>query len=199
MSVNECPAPIAGASLALRMMRLADVPAVAGIERAAFSEQWPHTVFEREISVNRAARYITLMRVPPAALQSNEGEVVGFAGLWLMFDEAHVVSVAVAPAFQGHGLGRLLVHGLIDVARKHQMSVATLECRESNAVARSLYRAYGFYEVGRRKRYYADNREDAIIMTTEELDCPPYRERFARLESALAVLLPGVHPYTIDA
>jgi len=199
MSINQCPAPIAGARLVLRMMRLTDIPAVAGIEGAAFSEQWPHTAFEREISVNTAARYITLERVPPAAAPGNEGEAIGFAGLWLMLDEAHVVSVAVAPALQGHGLGRLLVHALVDVARRHQMSVATLECRESNAVARSLYRAYGFYEVGRRKRYYADNHEDAIIMTTEELGSPPYRERFARLEATLAARLPGVHPYTIDA
>jgi ribosomal-protein-alanine N-acetyltransferase len=181
------------------MMRLADVPAVAAIERDAFSEQWPPTAFEREIAVNSAARYITLVRAPLAASRASESEVVGFAGLWLMLDEAHVVSVAVAPAFQGHGLGRLLLHALVDVARKHQMSVATLECRESNAVARALYGTYGFYEVGRRKRYYADNREDALIMTTEELESPPYRERFARLEAALAIRLPGVLPYTVDA
>ncbi len=180
------------------MMRLADIPGVMAVERAAFADEWPPTAFEREISVNSAARYITLSRTPPAASADDEARIVGFGGLWLMLDEAHVVSVAVEPGLQGQGLGRLLVHGLIDVARKHRMSVATLECRESNVVARSLYRAYGFFEVGRRKRYYADNREDAIIMTTEELDSPPFRERFLRLEATLAGMLPGVHPYAVD-
>jgi len=181
------------------MMRMTDIPAVAAIERTAFSEHWPQTSFERELAVNSAARYITLVQTRPERQHEGDGEAAGFAGLWLMLDEAHVVSVAVAPALQGNGFGRLLLHGLIDVARKHQMSVATLECRESNEVARSLYRAYGFYEVGRRKRYYADTREDAIIMTTEELDSAPFLERYALLESALATRLPGTCPYAVDA
>jgi len=199
MSPNKSYAPVASAGFGLRMMRVADIPGVAAIERAAFSESWPQTAFERELSVNSAARYITLVKTLEGSEAEGEGEAVGFAGLWLMLDEAHVVSVAVAPALQGNGFGRLLLHGLIGVARKHQMSVATLECRESNVVARSLYRAYGFYEVGRRKRYYADNHEDAIIMTTEELESAPFLERFSLLESALATRLPGTCPYAVDA
>lgn len=193
------PAPFAAVpgslrGLCLRPLRLEDVPAAAAIERASFSEGWPMTAFERELTLNRAARYIVAERPAAASSHALERELVGFAGLWLMLDEAHVVTVAVAPELRGQGLGRLLVHGLIDVAQQHEMSVATLECRESNAAARTLYRAYGFYEVGIRRRYYADTREDAIIMTTEELDSPPFRERLARLEAELAARLPGVSP-----
>lgn len=179
-------------SLRLRMMRLEDAPAAAAIERASFSEGWPLTAFERELSLNPAARYVALEGAAPPGSHALEREVVGFAGLWLMLDEAHVVSVAVAEQHRGRGLGRLLVHGLVDVAYQHKMSVATLECRESNVAARSLYREYGFHEVGVRKRYYADTHEDAIIMTTEELDSPAYRERYARLAASLAARLPGV-------
>ncbi len=178
--------------LRLRMMRLEDAAAAAAIERASFSDGWPMTAFEREISLNSAAHYITLEGPAPEGSHTLEREVLGFAGLWLMLDEAHVVSVAVAQEHRGRGLGRLLVHGLVDVACRRQMSVATLECRESNVAARSLYRHYGFYEVGVRKRYYAGSHEDAIIMTTEELDSPAYRARYARLAAYLEERLPGV-------
>ncbi|WBL35221.1 hypothetical protein O0235_10520 [Tepidiforma flava] len=70
------------------------------------------------------------------------------------------------------------------------MESVTLEVRVSNEAARALYRRYGFYEVGIRKRYYADNHEDAIIMTTERLDSPPYRERLERLRADLAAPVP---------
>lgn len=179
-------------NLRLRTMRLEDAAAAAAIERASFSEGWPMTAFEREISLNPAARYIVLEGPAPEASQTVEHEVLGFAGLWLMLDEAHVVTVAVAQKHRGRGLGRLLLHGLVDVAHKHQVAVATLECRESNVAARSLYREYGFYEVGVRKRYYADTHEDAIIMTTEDLGCPAYRSRYARLAAHLEECLPGV-------
>jgi ribosomal-protein-alanine N-acetyltransferase len=175
-------------TLMLRSMRAADVPAVITIERASFNVGWPATAFERELSQNKMARYIVLEGGGPGAI----GGLVGFAGLWLMVDEAHVVTVAVVPEQRGRGLGRLLVHGLLGLARDCGMSEATLECRVSNATARALYGSYGFYEVGLRKRYYSDNQEDAVIMTTEPFAAPPYLERYARLEERLAALLPGV-------
>lgn len=187
-AVSEAPSPV----YHVRMMREDDVPAVMAIERASFEAGWPATAFERELSRNTMARYIV----------AEEGETngaapgpVGFAGLWLMLDEAHVVTVAVLPHLRGRGIGRLLVHGLIELARASAMSVATLECRESNTVARRLYSRYGFYEVGVRKRYYSDNQEDAVIMTTEELASPAYERRLVQLESTLKGLMPGVQLY----
>lgn len=150
----------------VRRMTVEDLPAVRALEAESFDQSWPATAFEHELSQNPAARYIVV---------EQDGVPVAFGGLWLQFDQAHIVTVAVAPPARGRGLGRLAVHALIAVADAFQMADVTLEVRESNAAARGLYRTYGFYEVGRRKRYYADNGEDAIIMTTEPLRSPAAR------------------------
>lgn len=168
----------------LRKMSPEDVPVVMAVERAAYSGGWPATAFERELTGNGMARYIVL--------EEAGGGIAGFAGLWLMVDEAHVVTVAVLPEERRRGLGRLLVHGLVELAIEHGMSVATLEVRESNEAARALYREYGFYEVGERKRYYSDNREDAVIMTTEELTSPAYQRRLRRLAGEIQRRFPGI-------
>ena len=170
----------------VRAMRPADVPAVIAVERLSFAVGWPHTAFERELSTNAMARYIVL-EAPAAGVSG----LAGFGGIWLMVDEAHIVTVAVVPEQRGRGFGRLLVHGLVSLARQNAMDVATLECRVSNTEARALYADYGFYEVGLRKRYYADNGEDAVIMTTESLTSPAYVRRLERLEDKLRTLLPA--------
>jgi len=166
-------------------LRPSDIPQVEAIEAASFEAGWAATAFERELETNRLARYL-VVREP------GSGDLAGFAGLWLVVDEAHVVTVAVRPTLRRAGYGRLLVHGLLELARAEGMANATLECRESNEAARSLYRDYGFYEVGRRHRYYADNNEDAVIMTTEALESAAYQARFQRLASRLEVMWPGV-------
>lgn len=165
-------------------MRTEDVAAVVAVEQAAFPDEWPATAFERELTKNSMARYVVL--------GDGEGSVAGFGGLWLMVDAAHIVSVGVAPEWRRRGYGRAIVHALVEVAIVHGMVEATLEVRESNEAARALYRAYGFYEVGRRKRYYPDNREDAVIMTTEELTGAAYQARLARLRAELETRFPGI-------
>jgi ribosomal-protein-alanine N-acetyltransferase len=167
-------------------MAAPDLAPVIAIERASLSSGWSDAAFEADLTRNAMSRYIVL---------EVDGEIVGFGGIWLMVDEAHVITVAVAPPQRRRGFGLLLVHGLVDLARRSGMSAATLECRVSNAAARALYKEYGFYEVGLRKKYYSDNQEDAVIMTTEQLDSPAYQERFRRLEARLAERLPGVTPY----
>ena len=170
------------------MMAAEHVLPVLALERQAYTNGWPSTAFEHELQQNRLARYIVL---------HVQGQLLGFAGLWLMVDEAHVVTVAVAPGVRRQGYGRLLVHGLLRVARREGMLAATLEVRESNVAARALYRELGFHEVGKRNRYYSDNREDAVIMTTEEFGSPGYQRITARAEARLAALLPGA-PAALD-
>ena len=165
-------------------MRGEDIPAVMAVERAAYAGGWPATAFERELTQNGMARYLVL--------GDSRRRIMGFGGLWLMVDEAHVVTVAVVPEERRRGLGRVIVHGLIGVAIEHGMSLATLEVRVSNEAARALYREYGFYEVGTRKRYYSDNREDAVIMTTEELTSPAYQRRLEGLSDELRRRFPGI-------
>jgi [ribosomal protein S18]-alanine N-acetyltransferase len=168
-------------------MRPDDLEPVMAIERAAYTVGWPATAFERELTQNAMARYIVLRAGEDCAIKA-------FGGLWLMVGEAHVVTVAVLPEERRKGLGRVVVHGLVQLARAEGMEVATLEVRVSNEPARALYREYGFYEVGRRKRYYSDNREDAIIMTTEDLNSPAYTGRLAQLANVLEERFPGVVP-----
>lgn len=168
-------------------MEARDIEAVTAIERAAFEQGWPHTAFEQELRSNRAARYV----VCEAGDAAEAPRIVGFAGLWLQFDQAHVVTVAVLPEERRNGYGRLLVHALLLLAGALGMTDATLEVRASNTAARGLYRRYGFHEVGTRRRYYADNGEDAIIMTTEPFDSPGYRGRMAALRAAVEARFPG--------
>lgn len=109
--------------------------------------------------------------------------VLGFVGIWLLADEAHIVTIAVREGSRGRGIGELLLIAALELARRHGQPLVTLECRVSNAVAISLYRKYGFRQVGIRPRYYSDNREDACIMTLADVTSPGYGERLRALRA----------------
>jgi ribosomal-protein-alanine N-acetyltransferase len=107
--------------------------------------------------------------------------VVGFVGVWLLVDEAHIVTIAVRDGRRGRGVGELLLIAAIDAAMRERQEVVTLECRVSNAVALRLYEKYGFQRVGLRPRYYSDNHEDAYVLTAEGVGTPAYGQLFERL------------------
>jgi ribosomal-protein-alanine N-acetyltransferase len=151
-------------------MTVEDIPDVHEIERQSFPVPWPAYAFRQEIETNRLARYL-VARVGD--------ETVAYGGIWLMVDEAHVTTFAVMPAWRRHGVGARLMFDLMRVAAEVGASVATLEVRLSNAAARALYQRFGFRPVGVRPRYYSDNGEDALIMTTDPLDSPQMRARMA--------------------
>lgn len=155
----------------LRPMTVADVPGVVELERRSTTEGWTATAYEHELTNNHAARYLVL--------EGEGGRVTGFAGLWLQFDQAHIVTVVVAPEERRQRLGQRLVVALLEIAQREGMDDCTLEVRKSNEPARALYRGLGFFEVGLRKGYYLDNNEDAIIMTTEPFTSESYRRRIA--------------------
>jgi ribosomal-protein-alanine N-acetyltransferase len=115
----------------------------------------------------------------------SEGEseelVVGFVGVWLLADEAHIVTIAVRDGRRGRGVGELLLIAAIEAAMRERQQVVTLECRVSNAVALRLYEKYGFQRVGLRPRYYSDNHEDAYVLTAEGVGTGAYGELFERL------------------
>jgi ribosomal-protein-alanine N-acetyltransferase len=144
-------------------MRLDDVAAVHEIERLSFRTSWPSYAFEQELRGNRLAHYIV----------ARAGErVVGFAGVWLMVDEAHITTFGVHPDWRRQGIGRQLLLNLVELSRTIGARRMTLEVRASNEAAQALYRAYGFEVAGRRPRYYTDDGEDALVMSTPELDDP---------------------------
>lgn len=126
-----------------------------------------------------------------AMLTSSE-RVVGFAGMWLMVDEAHVTTIGVRRDLRGHGLGELLFASLVDIAIGIGAARVTLEVRVSNHSAQNLYRKYGFVDEGVRKRYYSDNNEDALIMWSEPLRDAEFQRRFSALKDELSQRLGDV-------
>ncbi len=161
----------------VELMKVGDLPEVQVIERESFSTPWPPHAYRQEIETNRLAHYI---------VARYDDVIVGFAGIWLLVDEAHVTTFATRRAWRRQGIGERLLLALLDLARTRGAHEATLEVRPSNLPARRLYEKYGFKVVGLRPRYYSDDNEDALIMTTESLDGRNMRARIAQLRAELA-------------
>jgi ribosomal-protein-alanine N-acetyltransferase len=177
--------------LDIAAMRVEDIPDVHAVERASFTVPWPAYAFRQELETNRLARYLVVRSGP---------EVVGYGGIWLLVDEAHVTTFAVSPEHRRSGIGSRLLLALVDLAVELGANVATLEVRISNLDARRLYERFGFRPVGVRPHYYSDNAEDALIMTTEELPSAAMRARIERLRAELTEDEPPiVGPFEPDA
>ena len=142
-----------------RKMTQDDADAVAAIEEQSFAMPWKRDDFWREAK-NELATYI---------VGELDGKVVAYAGAWVSFNQAEVMSVAVAPEFRGQGLGTLLFAELIKAVKARGATAITLEVRPSNTAAIKLYENFGLRSVGRRKGYYLDNGEDALIMWNTKL------------------------------
>ena len=163
-------------SLRVEPMAVGDLDAVQDIERRSFRTPWPAHAYRTELETNRLAHYL-VARV--------SGQVVGYGGMWVMVDEAHITTFAVDPDWRRQGIGERLLLALLDLATGRNAREATLEVRLSNLPARRLYEKYGFRPVGLRPRYYSDDNEDALIMTTEPLAGPQMQQRIDRLRGAL--------------
>jgi len=196
----------------VRLMRRNDIDQVAQIDREAFPTEWPPTNFARELD-NRLAYYIVVCENPPAALPPTQPQaqarpagilgwlrslfsaqvetpgapadhILGYAGMWVLADEAHIMSIASHPAYRRKGIGEALLFALFDLADKHKARLLTLEVRISNTVAQNLYLKFGFKQTGMRKGYYLDNREDALIMSTDYISAEESRQRVTNLLQA---------------
>ncbi|QAY66887.1 ribosomal protein S18-alanine N-acetyltransferase [Paenibacillus protaetiae] len=141
-----------------RPMVLADIPAVEEIEQEAFATPWTSDAFTNELTNNMFAKYIVM---------ESGGELIGYGGMWVIVDEAHVTNVAIRSDCRGQGFGRLLMSELQHKAVFYGAERMTLEVRVSNTVAQNLYRKLGFEPSGVRPGYYSDNNEDALIMWAE--------------------------------
>lgn len=115
------------------------------------------------------------------AAPPTEELIAGYLGLWAVIDEGHVTSVGVRKSHRGQGIGELLLIGAVEASKLLNCHSVTLEVRVSNEVAQNLYKKYGFKVVGRRKRYYSDNGEDAYVMTTDPIDTPQFSGLFEDL------------------
>jgi ribosomal-protein-alanine N-acetyltransferase len=171
-------------------MALGDLEDVHRIEHASFSQPWPDEAYRSELQANRLASYL-VARAGDA--------MIAFGGIWLMVDEAHVTTFAVEPAWRRQHVGEALLLALLDLAIARHAREATLEVRLSNLPARRLYEKFGFRPVGIRPRYYSDNQEDALIMTTEALDGPAMQARLAERRAALDQVPPPRWPGEAEA
>lgn len=139
----------------LREMKLEDLDEVLHIEERTFSTPWSRNSFEMEITDNLLSTYI---------VAEVEGKIVAYAGMWIIIDEGHITNLAVDERYKGKSIGNYLLVGLIKQCVNNNIYRMTLEVRKSNDVAINLYKKHGFTEQGIRKNYYADEKEDAIVM-----------------------------------
>ncbi|MBA2873193.1 ribosomal-protein-alanine N-acetyltransferase [Anoxybacillus calidus] len=141
--------------ITFRQMTLDDIDDVLKIEHASFTIPWSRESFYNELVHNNYSNYIVM---------EWNGQVIGYCGMWLVIDEAHITNVAVLPEFRGKKLGEALMRKAMETAKELGAKTMTLEVRVSNHVAQSLYRKLGFLNGGIRKQYYTDNQEDALVM-----------------------------------
>jgi ribosomal-protein-alanine N-acetyltransferase len=188
-------------------MRVEDIPEVVELERLAFPSPWPARAYRYEVTQNRLAHYYVARRQlpegPDRALEEqapsllrriqtwtvnnkrDNRPMVGYCGFWIAAHEAHISTIAVDPRHRGRGIGQLLLMTAIEEAIDLNAVLMSLEVRVSNFVAQNLYRKYGFAVVGRRPRYYSDNREDALIMAADHINSPPYQRMFQQRRKQL--------------
>ena len=118
--------------------------------------------------------------VPPLGKQY----IVGFAGFWIIAGEAHITNIAVRELYRRQGIGELLLISIIDLAIELNARFITLEVRASNTAAQSLYYKYGFTQVGLRRGYYTDNREDGTLMSAENITSASFQAHLRQLKQA---------------
>src|SRR5690606_497516 len=136
-------------------MTLDDLPDIMSIEQDSFTTPWTEEAFINELTNNMFAQYMVM---------EYQGKVIGYGGMWIIVDEAHITNIAILTPYRGQGLGKRLMDELKKTARFLGAVRMTLEARPSNAIAQRLYRRYGFEAAGTSPGYYSDNPEDAVIM-----------------------------------
>lgn len=157
-------------------MRRRHLRAVLAIEGEVYPRPWSARLFEDEL--DRSNRAYLVARVGRV--------VVGYAGVLMIADDGHVATVAVDPAWQGHGIATRLVAELVRAAIELGANQLTLEVRVSNLAAQAVYRRFGFAPAGARKGYYADNDEDALVMWAHGITEPRFRERLAAIDASFS-------------
>lgn len=147
-------------NVVIRAMIVEDLEQVVAIDQASFSLPWPARSFHFELNDNQAAR---------CWVAEQDGQVAAMLVGWLIVDELHVATLATRPEFRGQGIGTQILSHALRAAKEEGAIKAFLEVRESNKTAQKIYHEFGFVEDGRRKGYYKDNGEDAVLMSLDHL------------------------------
>jgi [ribosomal protein S18]-alanine N-acetyltransferase len=178
------------ATLVFTPMTLDDVEVVGRLEPLCFPAPWPTSTYRHELRLNRLGFY-WVIRPQIGLARSEFPPILAYGGYWLMGEEIHIVTLATHPDWRRRSLGEWLLLEMLAQARSQGATEATLEVRMSNLGAQKLYQKLGFAEVGRRKRYYRDNGEDALLYTLSRLDdgasWRPLAGRLERLRGTASV------------
>ncbi|MBK5243268.1 ribosomal protein S18-alanine N-acetyltransferase [Clostridium sp.] len=140
-------------------MDASSVKSIININQLSFPISWSLESLQSELD-NKIAKYVILKK---------GDSIVGYGGMWIIIDEAHITNIAVHPAARGLGAGDIIVEALFRICRKQKVTAITLEVRSSNFIAINLYEKHGFEKVSTRPHYYEDNGEDAVIMWNRNL------------------------------
>lgn len=158
----------------IRKMSRGDIPSVAALEAEVYDQPWSPRVFFDELAMDNR-EYVVLT--------NGDSGIVGYGGLLVIDEDAHITTLAVAPEARGRQLGKRLMVALVDEALRVGARHLTLEVRLSNSSAQGLYELFGFDPVGKRKNYYKD--EDALVMWATDIDAPDYADRLALIRSSV--------------
>lgn len=142
-------------TITFRKMGLEDLDQIMAVEHDAFTLPWSKESFQNELIKNQFALYIVL---------EVDKQIVGYCGVWIILDEAHITNIAILSKYRGKKLGEALMRKIMELAKERGAKTMTLEVRVTNMVAQSLYRKLGFQGGAVRKNYYSDNQEDALVM-----------------------------------
>lgn len=165
-------------ALTLLPMQPEHIAEVAALERLCFGPNWSVTNFEKELD-NPRCHYFVLVKA---------GRTLAYIGYWQILEEAHITSVGVHPDLRQQRLAQRLLCRMLDHCLDNGIKWITLEVKASNLAAQKLYEKFGFAIMGRRANYYQADKEDALIMWTENIEAPDYQERMARMREEINML-----------
>jgi ribosomal-protein-alanine N-acetyltransferase len=164
--------------LLINPMQLADIAEVRAIELEVFPTPWPSNAYQRELNSNRSAHYFCLWR---------SSSIAAYGGLWSVGEEAHVTTIGVRRSEQGKGFGKAMFMALVNRSYSLGANFVSLEVRPTNEPAIQLYESFGFKVMGRRRGYYTDNGEDAMVMWSDLIHAPAFKARFLSIASQIEV------------
>ncbi|MBD2450139.1 ribosomal protein S18-alanine N-acetyltransferase [Nostoc sp. FACHB-152] len=155
--------------LKLRSLTKDDLSAILELDRACFGGLWTIEGYQRELDSPNSE--LLGLFSPLSSIK-----LLGMGCFWSILDEAHITILAIHPQYHRQGLGQALLYALLKTACDRGLERATLEVRASNVAAISLYQKFGFKTAGRRRGYYKDNGEDALILWLSDLQYPQFQK-----------------------
>ncbi|MBI5682628.1 MAG: ribosomal protein S18-alanine N-acetyltransferase [Deltaproteobacteria bacterium] len=138
-----------------------DINEVLKIEDESFPKPWAASLFEKELKNPFSLSFVARLN------KKDSSKLIGYIVIWLVAEEAHILNIAVHPDYRRKGIGKRLIKFIMDFLLNKSTRAVYLEVRDSNTAAQKLYRGFGFREIGIRKGYYSDNKEDAVVMGFE--------------------------------